>query len=238
MKNVTKEVQIKYWQEETEKENPPPVKKQKSYLQGSNFFASILCKASCSLSLLSFFSGHSFILSLPQPLLWSAGSEGKCVTLKDIFIFITIVIIVEGSTKLKNKFGRVRVITCLQLLTHPLSPFFASFNLIYLTWDPLIQQQSWIATSLKYQSLLPEKSLVLACAHSQHTTSLGGATGNCHFSCSINCPLVKESRTWAVPGWWGKKKIFPSQTVIKLSWTVTCNCHLEEADIRVCFSPV
>lgn len=120
----------------------------------------------------------------------------------------------------------------------------SAFSLLLLTWSPspeatLTWLQSWTATVLEYQSLLPEKSLVLACAHSQCTYYLSSrGMGNCCFRCSINCPLVKESRTFSCARMVRKEKIFSSpESVKKLSWTVTGNCHLGEPDTCVCFSP-
>ena len=138
--------------------------------------ASGLCQAqafkavSPSVSLLSPFWGHFFMFSLPQPLLWWTGSDGTCVTVKGMFIFTSIK---NSGRKTLTESKVVRLITLLQLLTCPLCS-----SLGLLTWSlspeaTLTWLQSWtVTTPLRYQNLLPAKSLVLACAHKCQCTIL------------------------------------------------------------------
>ena len=139
------------------------------YNKDPTFSASSLSQAqafkaiSTSVSLLSPFWGHFFMFLLPQPLLWPTRSDGTCVTLKGMFIFTSIK---NSCRKTLTESKVVRVLTFLQLLTCPFFLSFVSSNLISLTWG-----HSYLAAeldchhSLRYQNLLPEKSLVLACAH-------------------------------------------------------------------------
>lgn len=105
--------------------------------------------------------------------------------------------------------------------------------------NPLTWGYSYWAAELDYSSPQVSKlasSKVSGCAHSQRITSLCGQSGVAISAVALVVPST-GSRTSAVLGWGGIKNIsFPS-LYIKVSWTVTVNCHPEEADACVCCSP-
>lgn len=132
-------------------------------------------------------------------------------------------------------FAESKVVTFLQLLT--LCIFFASSNLISLPEAILTQLQSWTAPPGQGPKLASRRvSGPVLCPWTTYHLFLWKRR-SCHFSCSINCTLVKERGTAAVSGWWGRKNIsFPS-LCIKLSWIVIGNQHSGEIVAGICLSP-